>query len=121
MGVFLKTRRIDSNRSVAEFNTNTIRQTPLLHREKEKTGKNKYRRFCTTAYNYRGSKSRNPQFGGEVYREETDPIRLVGGRLELGTTEPVVPLPFSPDGEEKDTLFEIICSLQILCILDRAS
>ena len=72
----------------------TIRQTPLLHWEKAKTRKNKYRRFRTPAYNHRGQTSRNPQFGGEVNREETDLIRLVSGSFELGTTELVMPPPF---------------------------
>jgi hypothetical protein len=111
MGVFAKTRRIDSNRCAVEFNTITVRQTPLLHWEKAKTRKSKYRRFCTTAYSHWGSKSRNPQVGGEVNREETDPIRLVGGRFELGTTELVVPHPFSPEGGGTGTYFEILCSL----------
>jgi len=91
MGV--KTRKIDSNRCAEEFSTITIRQTPLLLLEKAKTGKSKYRRFCTPAYNHWGSTSRKPQIGGEVNREETDPTRLVGWRFELGTTELVMPPP----------------------------
>jgi hypothetical protein len=82
MCVFIKTRRTVSDR----FNITTIRQTPLLHWEKAKTRKNKYRRFCTP-----GARRQNPQVGGEVNREETDLTRLVSERFELGTTELVMP------------------------------
>ena len=75
MGVFVKTRRTDSNRCAAEFNTVTIRQTPLLHCEKVKTGKSKYRRFCTTANNHRGLevKKSTGRWRSQPRRNRSDP------------------------------------------------